>query len=1318
MDTELLLKEVAALRKTATALILCVLMLWVMGLNGICAQENLLKNGDFERVSGTQPEDWNRGMWVTTIGASYLESADDAYAGDHSVLVENVQDNDARFEQTVTVKPETYYRLSAYVKAEDIPTTGVRGANISFADIYETSESVYDTNGEWVQLELYARTGKGQKSVTVMARVGGYSAITSGRAWFDDIRLEQVDAVPAGHSYLDLSTPAPPKAQSSAVKEETDAPGLQHILLLVAAGVVFALVLPWRRTQDEKPQTDKKYTPYLAAVLAGAFLLRAVLAMLVPGYEVDMNCFASWSGTMFSAGPSQFYQSTSFCDYPPAYLYVLWFNGLLMKVLGTGYSGAAFMLVIKLVPMLLDMVCAALIYGLAKKHAGEKKAFSMAAIYALCPAPIIVSACWGQIDAALITLLIIVLLAASQARFDIALPVYFLAILTKPQALLLAPLGICALIVSYLNQKEKAQRTLLTRRIGVGVIASLVTVLVIVTPFSIHQEATWLFEKYAETLSSYNYATLSTGNVMFLLEGNWKSADLASPLGISYTALGWTLMIASIAFVVFLAIRSRKLSMLFELSALELMLICTTGVKMHERYMLPVLALLLAAFVLRSDWRTLAAFALCAFTLTVNCGVVLLFEHLIYPNEWAGYLCGAANVLACALMGWAAWDHAVRERVWALPVQKEKAIGETAGESEFDARIRRELTEGMDAKLRMRVRDWILVGAVTAAYAIVAFINLGVTDAPETAYVSTSAKESVTIDLGAVQEDFNIYYYGGISDVEFSFAVSEDGVNWTEDQLAEFNVGVCFRWLAHRAPLRNADGTVRVNSNGDAQFASQMEAFTGRYVRVTFVGAGAQLWEVACVKDGKTLAAVSASASGAVESRASVPVKLIDEQNTAPDVPSYLTGTYFDEIYHARTAYEHIHGISPYETTHPPLGKLLIALGVLMFGMNPFGWRFMGTLFGVLMLPVMYLLGKQLFKGRTLPSFLCTALMALDCMHFTQTRIATIDTYPVFFIMAMFLCMLCWTRMNFMRDSLLRTLVPLFLSGLFMGCAIASKWTGIYAAAGLAVFFFWRLYGLWRQGMWAKAHAQEDVRFAQAAKRFNRACIVTLACCCVFFVLIPLLIYCASYIPHLAPGGRVTIRRIWHAQEVMFSYHSDLTDDHFFQSPWWQWPLIIKPMWYYAGSFLPEGKISTILSFGNPAVWWTGLAALLYVMMRAAFNRGVPAITQRNLVRDDLDDNLAFLIFGFLAQYLPWVLVPRSTFIYHYFASVPFIILAVGQCFEYLARRDKRAAYIAAGALGGAAFALFVGFYPLASGALVPEAWGDAMNWFGSWMYY
>ena len=81
---------------------------------------------------------------------------------------------------------------------------------------------------------------------------------------------------------------------------------------------------------------------------------------------------------------------------------------------------------------------------------------------------------------------------------------------------------------------------------------------------------------------------------------------------------------------------------------------------------------------------------------------------------------------------------------------------------------------------------------------------------------------------------------------------------------------------------------------------------------------------------------------------------LFDEQDTVPAQSTWYNSAYFDEIYHARTALEHLEGVYPYEVSHPPLGKLIIGLGIRVFGMTPFGWRFMGTLFGVCMLPILY----------------------------------------------------------------------------------------------------------------------------------------------------------------------------------------------------------------------------------------------------------------------------------------------------------------------------------------------------------------------------
>ena len=113
----------------------------------------------------------------------------------------------------------------------------------------------------------------------------------------------------------------------------------------------------------------------------------------------------------------------------------------------------------------------------------------------------------------------------------------------------------------------------------------------------------------------------------------------------------------------------------------------------------------------------------------------------------------------------------------------------------------------------------------------------------------------------------------------------------------------------------------------------------------------------------------------------------------------YMQNTYFDEIYFVRTAEQYLHSQLPYEWTHPPLGKLIQASSILIFGFDPFGWRIMGVLFATLMIAVMYLLGKKLF-GTWIGGFSAAFLLTFDFMHFTMARMGTADTYVVFFSLA------------------------------------------------------------------------------------------------------------------------------------------------------------------------------------------------------------------------------------------------------------------------------------------------------------------------------
>ena len=459
---------------------------------------------------------------------------------------------------------------------------------------------------------------------------------------------------------------------------------------------------------------------------------------------------------------------------------------------------------------------------------------------------------------------------------------------------------------------------------------------------------------------------------------------------------------------------------------------------------------------------------------------------------------------------------------------------------------------------------------------------------------------------------------------------------------------------------------------------------------------------------------------------------LIDEQDTCVGEPGWYSGTYFDEIYHARTAYEHLHGQAPYETTHPPLGKLMMSVGIAIFRHDAVRLAVRGGAHrrsdAAGALPA----GTAAHPRRSIATVSMVAF-SLDLMHYTQTRIATIDSFPVFFILLSYLCMVRYLQTDlFAADSekprlfdrcLRRSLIPLALSGLFMGLAIASKWIGLYAAVGLALLFFVAIYRQYRVSNVACGldveHAKlDDSQKARvrAAQDFNAQTdtdhmrlLRDLLRAGTVRNLLPVL-YPVPF-AHGSGHAQACDRRA----DRMLNYHSTpgLGMDHPFQSPWWQWPFILKPMWFAQDSYEPAGYASTIMCMGNPWVFYLGAIAMLGALA-ACVLKYLNLRSGVSLRQGDGDLTLPVLAVGFLAQYLPWVLVPRSMYIYHYFASVPFIILATAWWLDRLPRSRPRLRMGVMALYLVGALVFFVMFFPYASGWLTSTGWLDAMKWFSS----
>jgi|AGTN01.1.fsa_nt_gi Dolichyl-phosphate-mannose--protein O-mannosyl transferase len=723
---------------------------------------------------------------------------------------------------------------------------------------------------------------------------------------------------------------------------------------------------------------------------------------------------------------------------------------------------------------------------------------------------------------------------------------------------------------------------------------------------------------------------------------------------------------------------------------------------------------------------------------------------------------------------------------------------------------------------KFTLRDWLVMLAVTLCYAVLAFTNLGVHEIADTGYTMETG-DDIRVTFDRPEDIAYIKYFTSLGTGELSFSYSLDGRDFTqyEKEVEEKD--------DEGQPYKTMSTKIIGHVATDMYEWQFIEvSFTAQYVIIHVDKGGLRMTEMAfCDSEGSPVGIAFAEYMDSGAERGNEVLSMFDEQEYVPLQTYYMTEMYFDEVYHARTGYEYINHLSIYEVTHPPLGKNMLSIGIYLFGMNPFGWRCMGALFGVLMLPLMYVFAKRLFK-KTLFAFIPTFLMAVDFMHYTQTRIATIDSYSVFFIILMYLFMYLYSETNYNRQPLVNTLFPLSLAGVAFGLGAATKWLCIYAGAGLAILLFVQLGKRYMEYAYARQtlgdeqggmtlSADRRAYLEDISRGYVRRTLITLLWCVLFFIIVPLALYIMAYTPYLAPAtdsagvalriaylvftgllilglfamwmlkirndhraavaaaetanaeagavsagedaeaapqkragsrnkpevkyagkrllaimlcvfalaiagtflcytsftlytdtdkGAYDFQDILKNQEYMFNYHSDLKPDHVhpFSSKWYLWPLDIRPVFFFQGRGYTGDTLSSMSTMGNPLVWWGGLAAVI-------------ALVVIRIRKGRFGKRTFFISVAALSQYLPYTLITREMFIYHYFATVPFLILLMAVLAKYLVERTKHGRRFVFIFLG-ACLLLFILFYPVTTGIVMPRWYVNVIRWLPSWPFY
>jgi dolichyl-phosphate-mannose-protein mannosyltransferase len=467
----------------------------------------------------------------------------------------------------------------------------------------------------------------------------------------------------------------------------------------------------------------------------------------------------------------------------------------------------------------------------------------------------------------------------------------------------------------------------------------------------------------------------------------------------------------------------------------------------------------------------------------------------------------------------------------------------------------------------------------------------------------------------------------------------------------------------------------------------------------------------------------------------------------------------FDETYYAKDAWSLLHlgyegtwpdnantlilqhpqqiplSSAPSYVVHPPVGKWIISVGEWIFGLNPFGWRFMLALLGSLAVLMLCRIGRRLFRS-TAVGCLAGGLMAVDGLEFVMSRTSLLDLIVMFWVLAAFGALL--VDRDKTRARLAAALpadgrpspqtgagTPLGLrpwrlaAGVLLGLACASKWNGLFFLAAFGVMTV-----LWDAS--ARRVAGAPRAYVAMLRRDAFPAFVSL-------IPVALATYLASwsgwfatgngYFRHWADGRGGTwswipapLRSLWHYQHQVYEFNVNLTQPHTYQSNPWSWLVAGRPVSYFYespkfgqdGCTAAGGCAREVLALGTPLLWWSACLALVYLLYRWALRR---------------DWRAGAILCGVAAGYLPWFNYQQRTIFYFYaVVFVPYLCLALAMTLAAAlgpsGSTERRRMW---GAVGVGTLVLlivwnFIYFFPLYTGMTIPlDAWRARM-WFDTWI--
>ena len=359
-----------------------------------------------------------------------------------------------------------------------------------------------------------------------------------------------------------------------------------------------------------------------------------------------------------------------------------------------------------------------------------------------------------------------------------------------------------------------------------------------------------------------------------------------------------------------------------------------------------------------------------------------------------------------------------------------------------------------------------------------------------------------------------------------------------------------------------------------------------------------------------------------------------------------------------------------YFDIHPPLGKLMIYFFAKFFGLSDYTsfskigqvassqefliLRFLPAFFGALFVLLIYYLILKIGLSKK-AAFLGGLMVLCDNAILVQSKFILIDIFLLFFGFLSLCVVLCF---NDSPQGSKKSYWFLVLASTF-GCLSTSiKWTGL---SFLALVFLFFIFDSFRK-----------FNFKRVAINFF------------IIVIFPFTIYFSVFAVHFylltKPGTGDAFMSVAFQQNInheldaprinlwdefldlnqkMYFYNSTLKATHPYSSKWYQWPLDKRPIWYWSEQ--AGNKISNIFLIGNPIIWWSVLFSVLMSCGLLFFK----------FFRKKVSWIFYVLILGYFINILPFILVTRVAFLYHYFSSLIFGILILVYLYDIFIQPKK-----------------------------------------------